>query len=91
MIRRWAIEGPSTIGIGPSSRSIDPSESAMPFEVDTTYAPELLIFWLTEWPSAEHEVKLYGKLIADDLLRDDTVALIDCRSVDVPPTEHRTH
>ena len=56
----------------------------MPLTVVTTYAPALLIFRLTNWPSLEDEITVYGKLLADNLLRDDTVALIDFRSVDIP-------
>jgi hypothetical protein len=59
----------------------------MPFDVDTAYAPELLIFRLTEWPSVDEQVQLHGRLTARGLLTENTVALIDVRSADMVPTD----
>ena len=51
----------------------------MAIDVNTAYAPELLICRLTDWPSSEEQDRLRGRLIADGFLMSHTSALVDLR------------
>ena len=57
----------------------------MAIDVNTAYAPELLICRLTDWPSSEEQDRFRGRLIADGFLMSHTSALVDLRHAKALP------
>lgn len=62
----------------------------MPLTVDTSYAPQLLIYRLTEWPSPEEQNQVRARLLVDGLLDEYSCVLVDLRSVRDLPKEDNT-
>ena len=50
-------------------------------DVNVSYAPELLIYTLSDWPTPESQSEVLLRLIETGKLSPHTCALIDCRAV----------
>lgn len=60
----------------------------MAIAVDVSYAPELLIYTLTDWPSVEEQDATVKRLVAGRQLLAHTCAVIDCRALPESPERH---
>ncbi|MBY0495784.1 MAG: hypothetical protein K2Y23_16360 [Cyanobacteria bacterium] len=57
----------------------------MTIQVKTTYAPELLIYVIDEWPTLDEQTRQRERLIVDGHLQEHTAALVDFRNVHAFP------
>lgn len=55
--------------------------------VNTSYAPDLLIYEVSDWPSVEHRFELRAELIANGHLLDHTAALVNISNLTNLPTD----